>query len=75
LEKRVVMHDEKAIINFIVAGETMELEIKKALLPLGLYVYTVSGVLGTGIMKIEARTVSIDNKRELESLKKEDIIS
>jgi hypothetical protein len=43
--------------NFIAAGGKIESEIKKALLPLGLYAYTVSVVLGSGIMKIEARPV------------------
>jgi hypothetical protein len=50
--------------NFITASEKIEFEIKKALLPLGLYVYTVSIVLGSGIMKIEARPVDTDNEEE-----------
>jgi hypothetical protein len=66
--------DKKTIANFIVAGERMEFEIKKALLPLGLYAYSVSGVLGSGIMKFEARPISTDNKRELEFLKEQGLI-
>jgi hypothetical protein len=50
--------------DFITAGEKIEFEIKKALLPLGLYAYTVSIVLGSGIMRIEARPVGTENERE-----------
>jgi hypothetical protein len=63
------MNDEKAIANLIATGKALELEIKKALLPIGLYVYTVSTVLGSGIMRFEARPVSADDKQELEFLK------
>jgi hypothetical protein len=69
------MSGEKTAANFMETGKAMELAIVKALLPLGLYVYTVSSVLGSGLMKFEARPISTDDKQELEFLKEKGLIS
>ena len=61
--------EEELVGNFEEAAEKLEFEIKKALMPLGIYPFKINAKLGTGRLEIETRVIDFSNEQEIESLK------
>lgn len=60
--------------GFEAASAAVDFQIKKALLPFGLYAHTVSASLGGGGLTIAARPVCLEDKNEREFLEKQGLI-
>jgi hypothetical protein len=65
---------EEAVSNFLETGEKLEFEIKKALIPLGIYAFKIVSTMGSGRMEIEARAIDFGEQREIRHLKDEGLI-
>ncbi|MDR1048100.1 MAG: hypothetical protein LBL64_10010 [Treponema sp.] len=60
--------------DFVLASTAVDYQIKKALLPLGIYAHTVSASLGGGGLNISTRPICLEDKNEREFLEKQGLI-
>lgn len=60
---------EQTLAEFEHAADKVRFEVQKALLPLGIYAFKVSSILGTGMIAIESRFIDFGSKQELQLLK------
>jgi hypothetical protein len=66
---------EMIIGNFEEASDKLDFEIKKALMPLGIYPFKITAKLGTGRLEFETRFINFDDEQEIQNLNSKGLLN